>query len=98
MGSDHDLVILSFKVKLKKIKKHMNSRLKFNLDRLKDPSILVHESFQATVGGRFAALLTLDDGAETLISKFNAGMTETAEEILGKYRRKTQPWVTSRSL
>ena len=49
VGSDNDLVILNFRVRLK-IKKHMNSRLKFNLDRLKDPS--VHESFQATVVGK----------------------------------------------
>ena len=73
IGSDHDLVILNFRVRLKKIKKHMKSRLNFNLDRLKDPSI--HESFQAT-GGEFAALLTLDDGAEALITKCNPVMTE----------------------
>ena len=46
-------MILNFRVKLKKTKEHRNSRLKFNLDRLKDPSI--HESFQETVGGNFAA-------------------------------------------
>ena len=79
---DHDLVILNFRVSLKKIKKQLNSRLHFNLDRLKDPSI--HESFQATVSGEFAALLTLDDGAEALIAKSSAVMTETANEILGR--------------
>ena len=57
----------------------MNRRLKFNLDRLKDP--FIHESFQATVGGKFAALLMLDDSAEALIIKFNAVMTEKAKEI-----------------
>ena len=35
-------------------------------------------------GGKFAALLTLDDGAEELITKFNAVMTETASKILGE--------------
>ena len=48
VGSDHDLVILNFRVKLKKIKKPMGTRLKFNLDRLKDPTIV--EAFQATIG------------------------------------------------
>ena len=96
VGSDHDLVILNFKVRLKKTKKPKNTRLKFNLDRLKDPSIV--ESFQATVGGKFAALLTLDDDADALTTKFNAVMTETANDILGKHRRKTQPWVTDEIL
>ena len=46
-------------VRLKKIKKHMNSILKDNLDRLKDPSI--HEYFQATVAGIFEALFMVHD-------------------------------------
>ena len=61
VGSDHDLVILNFRVRLKKIKKHMISRLKFNQDRLKDSSI--YKCFQTTVGGKFTELLTIDDGA-----------------------------------
>ena len=96
VGSDHNLVILNFRFRLNKIKKHMNSRLKFNLDRLKDPSI--HESFQATEGGEFAALLTLDDGAEALVTKFCAEITETTDEILGGKRREAQPWVTDKIL
>ena len=41
----------------------MNSKLKFNLDRLKDPSI--HESFQTTVCRKFAELFMF---AEALTS------------------------------
>ena len=82
VGSDHDPVILIFRVRLKKIKKHINSRLKFNMDKLQDPSI--PEFFQATVGGKFVALLTLNDGAEAFITIFSAMMTEAANEILGK--------------
>ena len=29
-----------------------------------------------------------------MTTKFNEVMTETANDILGKQRRKTQPWVT----
>ena len=92
VGSDHDMVLLNFRVRLKKIIKPKNIRLKFNLDRLKDPTIA--ESFQATIGGKFAALLTLDEDAETMTTSFNAVMSETASELLGKHRRKEQPWVT----
>ena len=87
VGSDLDLVIMNFKVRLKKINKPKNIRLKFNL-----------ELFQATIGGKFAPLLKLDEEAEAMITKFNAVMTEIADEILGKQCRKTQPWVTDEIL
>ena len=45
VGSDHDLVMMNFKVRLKRVKKPKNSRVKFDLDRLKDPTIA--ESFKA---------------------------------------------------
>ena len=96
INSDHDMVILSFRVRLKKINKPKNPRLKFNLDRLKDPTIA--ESFKATIGGKFAPLLALDEDVETMTSVFNTVLTETANEQLGKHRRKTQPWVTDKIL
>ena len=46
-----------------KVMKPKNTRQKFNLDRLKDPAIL--ECFQATIGGKFAPLLTLDEDVES---------------------------------
>ena len=97
VGSDHDLVLLNFRIRLKKTKKPKTTRMKFNLDRLKDPTIL--ETFQATIGGKFAALLTtLDEDVEETTGKFNAVMTETASDILGKHRKKKQPWVTDEML
>ena len=94
VGSDHDLVFVNFKLRLKTIKKPKNTRMKFNLDRLRDPNIA--ESFKATVGGKFAPLLTLeeDHSAETLTAQFNKVMIESANETLGNVRRKTQRWVT----
>ncbi|XP_068206279.1 craniofacial development protein 2-like [Palaemon carinicauda] len=38
VGSDHDLVFVNFKLRLKTIKKPKNTRMKFNLDRLRDPT------------------------------------------------------------
>ena len=69
----------------------------YKLHRLKDPAIV--EIFQAVIGGKFAPLLaTLDEDAETLTSSFNTVMTKAAEEALGKYSRKVQPWVTEEIL
>ena len=79
VGSDHDMVLMNFKVRLKKTKMSKNTRLKFNLDRLKDRKIL--ESFKATIGGKFAPLLALEDNSvETLTTQFNEVLAEAANE------------------
>ncbi|KAK3752500.1 hypothetical protein RRG08_032791 [Elysia crispata] len=40
IGSNHDLVLMKVRIRLKKINRPKNIRLKFNLDRLKDPTSL----------------------------------------------------------
>ena len=96
IGSDHDLVLLNFRVRLRRKSKTKSSRIRFNLDRLKVPGIL--EAFQATIGGRFSAMLELDDSPERLTANFNSVMVETATNILGFQRRKKKPWVTDEIL
>ena len=96
IGSDHDLVLMNFKVRLKKTNRPKNIRVKFNLDRLKDPTIA--EAFQATIGGRFGPLLALEEDVETMTTSFNTVMTETAKQLLGNHRRKAKPWVTNEIL
>ena len=81
---------------IKKTNKPKNTRLKFNLDKLMDPAI--SQSFQATIGGKFAPLITLEENLEAMTTNFNAVLIETASDILGKYRRKSKPWVTEEIL
>ncbi|KAK3867667.1 hypothetical protein Pcinc_026891, partial [Petrolisthes cinctipes] len=76
----------------RKVNKPKNTRLRFNLEKLKDPRI--SEVFQATVGSKFAPLLQLDEDLEAITNNFNSVMTETADEVLGKSQRKSKPWVT----
>ncbi|KAK3871096.1 hypothetical protein Pcinc_023742 [Petrolisthes cinctipes] len=92
VGSDHDRVMLNFRVRLRIVNKPKNTRLRFNLEKLKDPRI--SEVFQATVDGKFAPLLQLDEDLEAITNNFNSVMTETANEVLGKSQRKSKPWVT----
>lgn len=92
VGSDHDLVMMNFRVRLKKIKRPQNPRIKFDLERLKDPEVA--ENFQAFIGGKFAPLLALDGDIETLTTEFSETMTEAAKETLGKHKKKLKPWVT----
>ena len=73
-------------------KKAKNTRLKFNLDKLKDPNI--SNLFEARIGVKFGPLLLLERGVEAITNNFNEVMTEVATDILGFSRPKTQPWAT----
>ena len=95
IGSDHDLVMMTFKLHLKKVSKQGHTRSRFDLEKLKDPEVA--ETFKAMIGGKFAPLTLLDAddlNMDDLINKFNVAVTETANETLGKYRHQKQPWVT----
>ena len=97
--SDHDLVMINFCLRLKKIVKPKQVRLKFALEKLKDTKIA--EAFQAMTCGKCAPLTILEEentDIETLTNKFNNAMTDTASVILGKHRHKKKPWVTTELL
>ena len=69
VGRDHDLVMMSFRLRFKKIKMQGPTRIKFDLEKLKDPQVA--DAFQAMIGGKFAPLIVLDaDDTEvdTLVS------------------------------
>uniref|UniRef100_A0A2C9KHD4 Endonuclease/exonuclease/phosphatase domain-containing protein n=1 Tax=Biomphalaria glabrata TaxID=6526 RepID=A0A2C9KHD4_BIOGL len=85
IGSDH-------LVHLKKVTKQGPTRIKFDLDKLKDPQVAA--IFEAQVGGRFAALNILDSNdqdIDTQVNMLNTAVTDTALEILGKLRPLKNP-------
>ena len=95
IGSDHDLVMMTFQVRLKKTRKPNQPRLRFDLDKLRDPDVAC--TFQATIGGKFAPLIGLSDedmDMDTMITTYNTAVTDAASEILGKERHRKKPWVT----
>ena len=88
-GSDHGLVMMTVRLRLQRVKNQGqgNIRIRFSLEKLKDPNIA--EFFRATIGGKFAPLLALenqDTEIDALINSFNTAVTETANNILGKHR------------
>ena len=88
------MLMMTFRPRLKKISKPKHTRLKFDLEKLKDPNVL--ETFQAMTGGRFAPLTIMsneDTDIDSMITTFNTAVTEIASEILGKHRQKKKPWV-----
>ena len=81
--------MMTFRLRLKKISEPKHTRLKFDLEKLKDPNVL--ETFQAMIGGRYAPLTIIsneDTDIDSKITTFNTAVTETAIEILGKHRQK----------
>ena len=65
IGTDDDSLTMTFHLRLKKRKKKKkkikpkHTRLKFGLEKLKDPKVL--ETFQAMIGGRFAPLTIMNN-------------------------------------
>ena len=74
---------------LKKVRKQGRTRIKFDLEKLKDPQIA--ETYKAMVGGKLALLILLDvdeSNMDDWIDMFNVAVKETANETLGKSRHK----------
>ena len=77
---------MTFHLRLKRISKPKHTRLKSDLEKLKDPNVL--ETFQAVIGRKFAPLNIMNNEDTDRIITFNTAMTETTIEILGKHQQK----------
>ena len=87
--------MMTFQVRLKMARKPNQPRLRFYLEKLRNPDVAC--TFQARIGGKFAPLIGLSDedmDMDTMITTYNTAVTDAASEILGKERRRKQPWVT----
>ena len=72
IGSDHDLLMMTFHLRLSRISKPKNPGLKLDLGKLKDPNVL--ETFQAMIGGKCAPLTIMsneDADMDWMITTFN---------------------------
>ena len=57
IGSDYDSVMMTFLFCLKKTKKPTQSRLRFDLEKIRNTDVA--GTFRATTGGKFAPLINL---------------------------------------
>ena len=95
IGSDHDLVMMTFQVHLKKVRRPNQPRLRFDLEKLRDPDVAC--TSQATICGKFTPLIGLRDkdmDINTMITTYNTAVTDAASEILGNECHRKMPWVT----
>ena len=84
--------MVTFRFHLHSVKNQGCIRLRFSLEKLKDPNIA--QIFRAITGGKFAPLLTLENQGiviDDLINSFNTAVTETANNVLGKHRPAKKP-------
>ena len=93
IGSDHDLVMMTFRLKLTKIKK-VNIRTKLNLENFKNKQLL--EQYQTELAGKFAPLLLIDNDSDPqqICDEVTSIIYNTAEKILGKTKASLKPWIT----
>ena len=78
VGSDHDLVMMTCQVRLKKARKPNQPRLRFDFEKLRDPDVAC--TFQATIGGKFALIGLSDEdmGMDTMITTYNTAENYSA--------------------
>ena len=89
IGNDHDLLMMAFQVRLKKARKPNQPRLRFDLEKLRDPDVAY--TFQATIGRTLAPFIGLSDDdmdIDTIITTFKTAVTDAASEILVKEIRR----------
>ena len=94
IGSNHDLMLTTIKLK-RKTKCFMKSpRIWFDLEKPKD--LKIAEVLQTKVGGKFAALCILDNDVETLTNSLKEVLLSTADKVLGRQRKRfncgSQKW------
>ena len=89
IGSDHDLVMMTFRVRLKKARKPNQPRLRFDLEKLRDPDVAC--TFQATIGGKFAPLIGLSDEDMDIDTMITTSWTPQ-EKAMGHQRCSRPLW------
>ena len=77
------MVMMTFQTRLKNSRKPTQPRIRFDLEKLNDPTVM--SAFQAIIGGRFAPLAMLvdeDADLDSMVTHFNKAVTDTADELL----------------
>ena len=90
VGSDHDMVMMTFQTRPKNSRKPTQPRIRLDLEKLNDLTVM--SAFQATAP--LATLVDEDADLDSMVTHFNKAVTDTATELLGKQRQKRKPWVT----
>ena len=87
IGSDHDMLMMTFSLHLKNPKKNKFTRNKFDLEKLKNPE--TKKLFEKKINEKLTEQKLTDIvNTEEMLQKLNRTMTETATEILGNTEKR----------
>ena len=86
-GRDHNLVMMTVKLKLKRMKETKQLRVKYDIKRLHDQA--AREFFRAKIGEKFTPLSEMTD-VQVVINEFTEAMNGAAVEVLAKAKKKKQ--------
>ena len=89
-------MLTNIKLKLKPKRFMKSPRIQIDLEKVKDPKIA--EVVLAEAGRKFAVLCILDSHVDTLANSLKEVLLSTAEEVLGRQRKKIQLQVRNRVL
>ena len=84
------MVLATLKLELKKTHHQKSPRIRFDIEKLKDPEIA--NIFEAS---KFAALNLFEEDINVVTDNFKGFVQEIASEVLGKERKKIQPLITN---
>ena len=97
IDSDNELLMMTTILKLRVQEKDQITRIKYDLEKLRDPHVL--KDFQATIGGRIAPLLLLQEKSPNYLAmQFEKSVKEVASKHLGKKRNIKKPWIIANVL
>ena len=96
-SSDHHLLVGKLQLKLKRSDRYMASKVKYNINSLKDPFIA--QQFSITTRNKYQALQDMQDpGHGDPVDKswdsLKKVWTEASEEILGRKKQHSKAWIS----
>lgn len=84
ISSDHELVVATLKLKLRKVRKSIHSRAIYNTEKLKDPDTRI--KYNVKIESRFSEL-TEEEGIDDQWNSMKKIFTEVSQEVLGRKTR-----------
>jgi len=76
-NSHHGVIMMNFQLRLKKIRRLKNTRLTFDLEKLKYP--IVARKFNEIICDRFATFCLVEEDDESVTNQFNTTVTDTSK-------------------
>ena len=95
VSSDHHLLVGKLQLKLKRSGRCKASRVKYDINSLKDP--FISQQFSITTRNKYQALQDMQDPGDSIDDSWDSlkkMWTEACEEILGRKKQQSKAWIS----